>query len=207
MSRRDDQGWAPQLEHPPVGLRPLRRGDAQQWEQLRELNRDWLRPWEATIPQWDRYHPANTGGFAHLRRFLRQETRARRLLPLMVSWQGQLVGQLSVSGIVYGSLCSGSLGYWISQRHAGRGIIPVAAALTIDHCFSRLGLHRIEINIRPENERSLRVPAKLGLREEGLRERLLHIDGQWRDHRSFAITLDEWSSPLINRCPPVHPPE
>ena len=52
-------------------------------------------------------------------------------------------------------------------------------------------LHRVEVNIRPENAASLAVVRKLGLRDEGVRERMLHIDGAWRDHRSFAITVEE----------------
>ena len=36
---------------------------------------------------------------------------------------------------------------------AGRGVIPTAVALAVDHCFFTVGLHRIEVNIRPENHR------------------------------------------------------
>ena len=32
---------------------------------------------------------------------------------------------------------------------------------------------------------------KLGLREEGFYERYLDIDGAWRDHLGFAITVEE----------------
>ena len=53
--------------------------------------------------------------------------------------------------------------------------VSEAVALATDHCFSAVGLHRIEINIRPENAASLRVVQKLGFRPEGLRERYLHI--------------------------------
>ena len=78
-----------------------------------------------------------------------------------------LVGQLTVGGITWGSLCSAHVGYWVDQRVAGRGVMPTAVALAADHCFSALGLHRIEVNIRPENAASLRVVEKLGFREEG----------------------------------------
>ena len=62
-----------------------------------------------------------------------------------------------------------------------------------DHLLSPngLALHRIQVDIRPENVASLAVVAKLGLRDEGLKRRLLHIDGEWRDHRSFAVTTEE----------------
>jgi [ribosomal protein S5]-alanine N-acetyltransferase len=63
--------------------------------------------------------------------------------------------------------------------------------LVIDHCFTGVGLHRVEVDIRPENTASLRVVEKLGLRREGYYERFLDIDGAWRDHVAFAITIEE----------------
>ena len=62
-----------------------------------------------------------------------------------------------------------------------------------------MGLHRIEIAIRPENVRSLRVVAKLGFRPEGLRPRYLHIDGDWRDHLVFALNAEEVPEGLLRR--------
>ncbi|MDO4717337.1 MAG: GNAT family protein, partial [Propionibacteriaceae bacterium] len=52
---------------------------------------------------------------------------------------------------------------------------------------------------RPENAASLRVVEKLGFRSEGLRPRLLHINGDWRDHLSFALTAEELGEGLLNR--------
>jgi ribosomal-protein-alanine N-acetyltransferase len=57
----------------------------------------------------------------------------------------------------------------------------------------------MEINIRPENGPSLRVVEKLGFRDEGLRPRYLHINGDWADHRSFALTAEEVPGGLLNR--------
>ena len=111
----------------------------------------------------------------------------------------QLAGQLTVSGILGGSASWGQIGYWVDQRLAGHGIIPTAVALAVDYCFQVIGLHRIEIAIRPENTRSLRVVAKLGFRPEGLRPRYLHIDGEWRDHLVFALNAEEVSEGLLHR--------
>ena len=133
-----------------------------------------------------------------VRNLLRQ-ARQGTLLPFVVTYDDELVGQLTVGGVTYGSLCSAHIGYWIDQRVAGRGIMPTAVALAVDHCFRTLGLHRVEINIRPENTASLRVVEKLGLREEGLRTRYLHIAGAWRDHRSFAVTAEEVPEGLLAR--------
>jgi len=109
------------------------------------------------------------------------------------------VGQLTVSSIVWGSAMMATLGYWVDQTRAGRGIAPTAVALVTDHCFLQLGLHRMEINIRPENGPSLRVVEKLGFRDEGYRPRYLHINGAWADHRSFALTSEEVPEGLLCR--------
>ena len=113
--------------------------------------------------------------------------------------RAQLAGQLTVSGIVGGSASWGQIGYWVDQRLAGRGIIPTAVALAVDYCFRSMKLHRVEIAIRPENVRSLRVVAKLGFRPEGLRPRYLHIDGDWRDHLVFALNAEEVPEGLLRR--------
>jgi ribosomal-protein-alanine N-acetyltransferase len=107
------------------------------------------------------------------------------------------VGQLTVGGIAWGSLRGGYIGYWIDSQVAGRGIMPTAVAMACDHCFTALRLHRIEINIRPENAASLRVVEKLGLRREGERSQYLHIDGAWRDHVTFVVQAGEFPEGVL----------
>ena len=48
------------------------------------------------------------------------------------------------------------------------------------------------MNIRPENTASRRVVEKLALRDEGLAERYLEINGVWEDHVRYALTVEEW---------------
>lgn len=180
-------GWPAQLREGSVQLRPLRLRDARAWRQVRAANAAWLNPWEATSPEVGTAPPS----FRQMVTSVNRQARAGRMLPFAVVQEDRFVGQLTVGGITWGSLRSANIGYWVDERVAGRGIIPTALALSIDHCFFGLGLHRIEVNIRPENLASLRVVGKLGLRDEGLRERYLHIDGAWRDHRTFALTVDE----------------
>jgi ribosomal-protein-alanine N-acetyltransferase len=56
----------------------------------------------------------------------------------------------------------------------------------------------VEINVRPENTASLRVIQKLGFRYEGLKQRYIHINGDWRDHYVFALTKEELPAGLLN---------
>jgi len=178
-----------------VGLRPLRYRDSRTWSELRRRNAEWLRPWDPTPPR------AGTASvsFRQMVRRMGAQARAGDAFPWGVTFDGRLAGQCSVANVTYGSALTGSVGYWVDRELAGRGVIPTAVALAIDHAFFVAGLHRIEINIRPENTASLRVVEKLGLRYEGRRERLLHIDGAWRDHLAFAVTVDEVPEGLLRR--------
>ena len=189
-------GWPVVLVEGGVCLRPLRRHDQVRWLSLRSTNAAWLEPWDATSPVPVSGPRPTFGQFV---RALSAQGRSGEALPFAVDHDGELVGQLTVSSITYGSLRSASIGYWVSRDVAGRGIIPTAVALAVDHCFGVLELHRVEINIRPENGASLRVVEKLGLRDEGVRERFLHIQGQWADHRTFAITAEEVPDGLLAR--------
>lgn len=177
-----------------IALRPISRHDAPELQRVLLENRSWLSRWEATYP--------GMFGVVDARatvRALLDGARAGTGIPYVVILDGKLVGQLNVSSVAYGSLSSASIGYWIAESAAGRGVIPTAVALATDYCFQRAGLHRIEICIRPENAPSLRVVEKLGFRYEGLRRRLIHINGGWRDHFTFAITTEDVPQGVLAR--------
>ena len=193
--------WPVTVQWAQLMLRPLALGDRGEWDRVRFRNRQWLEPWEASNPEPGGAAPS----YREFVRLLRQQARGGQSLPWLIverrpeDGRPQLVGQLTVSGITLGSFRSATLGYWVDGEQAGRGIAPMAVAMATDYCFQHLRLHRMEINIRPENAKSLRVVEKLGFRDEGLRERFLHIGGSWADHRSFALTAEEVPKGLVHR--------
>nr|WP_231713616.1 GNAT family protein [Arthrobacter sp. zg-Y916] len=193
--------WPVTLECGDLVLRPIRYRDRAEWNEVRSRNADWIGPWEATNP----LSGADLPSYAGMVRSLNQQARQATALPFVITErQGSrvppaIVGQLTVSTIIWGSARMATLGYWVDADRAGRGIAPTAVAMATDHCFRVLGLHRMEINIRPENRPSRRVVEKLGFREEGLRRRYLHIAGRWADHLSFALTAEEVPEGLLQR--------
>jgi ribosomal-protein-alanine N-acetyltransferase len=170
-----------------VTLRPLTTDDGPAFQSVRRANAAWLEEWDATSPDPDA--PART--FEELVEQYDRDARAGRAMPFAVEVEGRFVGQLSVGSIVLGSFRSCYVGYWVSRAVAGQMVIPTALALAGDHALGTLGLHRLEVNIRPENTASLAVVRKLGFRPEGLRPHYLHIAGAWRDHLSFALTTED----------------
>jgi ribosomal-protein-alanine N-acetyltransferase len=186
-------GLAPR-QHGPISIRLVRHRDARILQNELVTNRSWLRPWEATSPGG----PAPLDMRGSIRRLL-QQYRDGQGVPFVMEYDGEVAGQLNVWGLARGSLSSATIGYWVSERFAGRGITPTAVALATDVCFTELQLHRMEICIRPENAASLRVVQKLGFRYEGLRRRYIHIDGGWRDHYAFALTTEDVPDGVLAR--------
>ena len=182
-------------------LREMTLRDQLAWIDLRNANAMWLKPWDPT-------NPLGAPEPMSFRQMLAAKRAAAHAgtgyswvmtLPQLHSKNPPIIGQVSVSGIQYGAARTASIGYWIDSSHAGFGLMPEACALVIDHCFQTLALHRLEINIRPENAASLRVVQKLGFRDEGLRKGFLHIDGAWRDHRTFALNREELKTTILER--------
>jgi [ribosomal protein S5]-alanine N-acetyltransferase len=189
-------GWPVRLSTGEIRLRPLALEDRRAWRAARMRNAAWLRPWDATVPPGSVGRPAS---YRSLVRRLNRQARQGTTMPFAIDVDGRFAGQVTVNNIVRGSAQLASVGYWIDRELAGRGVVPRAVALVIDHCFFTAGLHRIEIAIRPENSNSLRVVEKLGLREVGYAPLFLHIDGEWRDHRIFAVTVEECPEGLLQR--------
>lgn len=189
---QDEERWPVRLSGltplgAPVTLRPLTTDDVAAYSAIRRVNAAWFAPWDATSPE----SSAPIKGFTELVELYDAEARAGRAAPFAVEFDGRLVGQLNLNSITLGSFRSCAAGYWVARSVAGRWVIPTALALAGDYAFGPRALHRLEVNIRPENAASLAVVRKLGFRDEGMRLRMLHIDGDWRDHRSFALTTED----------------
>lgn len=173
-----------------VAVRPVRLRDAVPWSAIRTRDERHLAPWEPSLPgRWaERHAAAEWPG-----RWLQLRAAARRggALPFAVTVDGDLAGQVMVGNVVREPLLSAYVGYWCEARRTGRGVTTAAVALVVDHCFGPVGLHRVEATVRPENVPSLRVLEKLGFRREGLFRRYLQVDGDWRDHLCFALTVED----------------
>ena len=154
----------------PVSLRPLTGADYDEWNEVR---------WR-TYKEWMKQ--------------LRRNERAGTGAVFAIEQHGRIVGQISLGAICYGAMRSGVVGYWVDERCAGRGYAPMAVALLADWAmFDPTGprLHRMEIDILPENKRSRAVARKVGATLEGVRRAYMYVNGQWRDHESYVLMAED----------------
>mgnify|MGYP000182468544 FL=1 len=103
---------------------------------------------------------------------------------------GGLVGQFNFSQVFLKAFRSAYLGYAALAPFAGTGRMSEGLELAVAWGFSRVGLHRIEANIQPENVASVRLVQRVGFVKEGYSEGYLFLDGAWRDHERWAIRTE-----------------
>ena len=180
--------WPVKIRQDELILRPLRFRDKKAWDEVREVNREWLSPWEATRPKIDTSLPLPN----YYQMVMQHHRQGRNIETFALGiWLRNknkeiFIGQITLGGIVFGAMRGAYIGYWIDQRYANRGYVTRAVKVLTQFGFEKLSLHRIEISMRPENEASKKVAEKAGYKFEGVRSSYLHIDGAWRDHLCFV---------------------
>jgi len=177
-----------------VLLRPLSGSDWQAWSEVRTRNEDWVLPWEPLRPA-GLLDPSRDRDAFNARCHARDRDRQLGVAFGFGLFVGNdLAGEVNLNGVVRGAQQTGTIGYWIDERHAGQRYVPEAVVALFKFAFEQLHLHRIEICIVPRNTNSRRVMEVLAIREEGTAQRFLEINGVWEDHVRFAITVEEWDA-------------
>jgi [ribosomal protein S5]-alanine N-acetyltransferase len=161
-----------------VTLRPPVSGDEREFVELARASADLHRPWTAVPSSPEEFR-------AYLGRYQRPSEES---LLVCLRSTGAIAGVVNINSIIRGRFQCGSLGYAAFAPAAGRGYLTEGLGLVLRHAFQELRLHRLEANIQPGNEASLRLVRRLGFRREGYSPEMLFIDGAWRDHERWAIT-------------------
>jgi ribosomal-protein-alanine N-acetyltransferase len=165
-------------------IRRARSGDAGEFTELMRESRELHRPWS--------FPPTRKEDFTALVERARSDD--FELLLLCTRDERRIAGFFNLSQIFRGPFLNAYLGYAVGARFAGEGYMAEGIELVLRHAFGALGLHRLEANIQPGNDRSIALAKGAGFRLEGFSPRYLKIDGRWRDHERWAILAEEWAS-------------
>lgn len=171
--------------------------DEGEWNAVRMRNTQWLDPWESNDPMRKRLVT-----FRQWIAMQRRDERAGSAIVFVMEYDGRIIGQISLGAVFMGAMRSGIVGYWIDRAYAGRGFTPLGVAMLCDWALLDTNgpqLHRIEIDILPENTRSRRVVQKLGCHYEGVRRDYMFIHGAWRDHESYSLLASDAPEGFIPR--------
>ncbi len=106
---------------------------------------------------------------------------------LQIKGDTKVIGTVSISQVMFGSVKSCFLSYKLDKDFWGNGYMAEAVKEIIDFAFRDLKLHRIEVAVMPKNQKSLAVLKRFGFMEEGYAREYLEIAGKREDHIKFAL--------------------
>ena len=180
-----------------VSIRPLGIEDAPALVELLLRNRRFLEPFEPTRADAHFTVPGQRRAIAAAA----EEARADKGYAFGIFLDDRLlIGRVSLSNVFRRAWQNANLGYFLDHAHTGRGYMTAAVQLALAFAFASARLHRVQAATLEDNAASIRVLEKAGFRLEGTALRYLHIGGRWRDHRIFAITVEEWSDRQSPPC-------
>jgi [ribosomal protein S5]-alanine N-acetyltransferase len=172
-----------------VYLRAPERGDFEAWATLRARSRQFLEPWE---PTWPADALSRFSFRARVARYAEDWRTDQAYNFFIFTPDDALVGGVGLSNVRRGVSETASLGYWIGEPYARRGLMTAALPLVLDFSFDRLRLHRVEAACLPTNVPSRALLSRIGFQQEGYARQYLCIAGKWQDHVLFAILRDDW---------------
>jgi ribosomal-protein-alanine N-acetyltransferase len=105
---------------------------------------------------------------------------------------GEIIGSIGLSNVVRGAFHSCFMGYQLDEAYLNRGYMTQTVNRVVEYAFRELHLHRIEGNIMPRNQRSIRVVEKCGFTKEGISSAYLNINGVWEDHIHMVKLNPDW---------------
>ncbi len=175
-----------------VVLRPLETDDFAAWQEVRRRNSDRLLTWEPRRASGAPDPVESRDAFAIRCGARERERQLGTGYAYGIFVADAFVGEINLSIVQRGPFQSAYIGYWIDEAHGGQGLMPEALVCLCRTAFEELHLHRVQISIIPRNTASRRVVEKLQIRDEGVAQRYLEINGVWEDHTRYAITAEEW---------------
>ncbi len=178
-----------QIDGHAVFLRTPQMDDFQNWAHVRDESRSFLTPWE---PRWS-MDELSRHAFRRRIRQCQAELERDEAYPFFLfrASDTALLGGLTFGNVRRGAARAATLGYWMSERHAGQGYMSQGLRLALSFAFTRLDLRRIEAACLPENYASLHLLQATGFQQEGRAREYLNIDGRWSDHLLFALLASD----------------
>ena len=183
-----------------IYLRAPIEADREAFVALRRASAKSLGPWEPRMGEAEEQF----GDQSFDRLLGRRESESDKPFLVCRASDDEMVGYVGLAQIFRGPFRSCVVGYWIGDPYLGRGYGAAGVRACLHTAFAHeseggLGLHRVEANIIPTNEASLAVVGRIGMRKEGYSPRYLEIDGEWRDHERWAITVEDWKAAEVFR--------
>jgi ribosomal-protein-serine acetyltransferase len=167
-------------------LRQLQETDAMPLFAVIDRNRKYLREW---LPWLDTsIKPEDTLLFI---RTTQQQFENNDGFAAGIWYKNAIVGTIGFHKVDWLNR-SVEIGYWLDADCQGKGIITRACRAFIDHAFNEWHLHRVQIRCATGNQKSCRIPERLGFVREGLQRQAEFLYDHYADLIVYGMLEQEW---------------
>lgn len=109
-----------------------------------------------------------------------------------IFYDDSLVGTTGFNSINH-ELKKVEIGYWLSSKYSGKGIVSKSVSKLIDMAFTDLDMEKVQISVAVENQPSRRVCERLDMNEEGVITNEEKIGDRILDHVIYGLHKNNYN--------------
>ena len=116
---------------------------------------------------------------------------------VMLKWgvarrtDNQLIGTTTLYNLDFANRRA-EVGYALGRTHWGQGYMHEALQALLSYCFETLNLRRLEADVDPRNEASIKSLERLGFQREGFLRERWEVGGEIQDALFYGLLRPEW---------------
>lgn len=171
-----------------VAIRSWRPEDSAELFRLTGENRKILQEWLAWVPLVKK----EKDSLNFIRKCLK-EYKEKSGLELGIWFKDRLIGCIGLHHINKENRGT-SIGYWLSLKYQGKGIMVQTVHALVNYGFRELNLNRIDLKAGKSNIKSRAIPEKLGFKLEGILREEVFVNNRFVSHAVYSILQREWKN-------------
>lgn len=166
-----------------IAVRPLSKGDGKGLFKILDSERQSLRVW---LPFVD-YSLSENDTEGYVDSVLESENQQYILL-----YENETVGLIGFNHFD-GANKRVEIGYWLSPKYEGKGIVTQAVECLLKIAFEDFEINRVQIKVAVDNQKSKKIPVRLGFQFEGIeRDGELLVDNKFTDIAVYSLLKKEY---------------
>lgn len=111
---------------------------------------------------------------------------------LAIEVEGEAAGGIGIHHMKDVYRYNGEIGYWLSEKYWGKGIMSDAVGAMVEHAFTRTRWLRLFATIFENNQASMRVLEKNGFVLEAIHRKTVMKEGALMDEHLYALLKERW---------------
>ena len=114
---------------------------------------------------------------------------------LAIEVNGEAAGGIGLHGLKDVYRYNTEVGYWLSEKYWGKGIMTDAVSVMVEHAFTQRSWLRIFATIYEYNLSSMRVLEKCGFKKEAIHRKAVMKEGKLLDEHLYSLLKENWIAP------------